>query len=737
MKYPLLFVLNITLLAGALCGEDAEKPKEKPETAKATKGMLMDYGPFLSYSVKPSSLGAKKGVPVDVSVKGISIRVGKNREATVCFDADLMRISAGWTSGFLDLGKTNIGALKGTEPATIKGTPVFTNRHAPGWSTTDDLSDPRLNKWGPLSADRAHYKGLYIHGHKVVLSYSVGACEILESPDFESVNNEPVFLRYFNIGKSATALTLAVCEGEPNVWMAGQPAGATMVSDGGRKLLKIPAAATPASFVLGIGVTVPAAKAEDLQALTKGGAPHWPAIQTKGALGTQKGAYVLDTLTSPDENSFSAWMRFSGIDALADGRVVASTLNGDVWVVSGVDEKLENLSWKRFATGLYEPLGLKVVDDKIYVLGRDQITRLHDLNNDGEADFYENFNNSGVTHPVYHAFAFDLQTDKEGNFYYAKGGNQIEPEYPMDIHSAIIKISKDGSKTEPFALGFRAPNGMGIGPNDEVTCSDNQGHWMPASKISLIKKGGFYGHVVDPRKGKREQPASFEQPLCWMPQAIDNSSGGQVWVSSDKWGALKGHMLHMSYGKCALFNVMTQKIASGPGLQGGVAKFPIDFPTGVMRARFSAKDGQLYVAGLKGWQTSGPRDGGIYRVRYTGEPLYMPVDMKVTREGIQISFDVALDKSKAGDAGNYGVTQWNYKWMSEYASPELSLIDPTKKGRDDVKIESAEVSADGKSVFLKIAGLKPVMQMRIQGKIGAADGAAVNVDIYNTIHETP
>ena len=33
------------------------------------------------------------------------------------------------------------------------------------------------------------------------------------------------------------------------------------------------------------------------------------------------------------------------------------------------------------------------MNDDIYVLGRDQITRLHDLNGDGEIDFYENFNN--------------------------------------------------------------------------------------------------------------------------------------------------------------------------------------------------------------------------------------------------------------------------------------------------------------------------------------------------------
>ena len=59
---------------------------------------------------------------------------------------------------------------------------------------------------------------------------------------------------------------------------------------------------------------------------------------------------------------------------------------------------------------------MKIVDEKIYVLGRDQITRLHDLNGDGEADYYENFCSKWNISPSYHAFSFDLWTDKDGNF---------------------------------------------------------------------------------------------------------------------------------------------------------------------------------------------------------------------------------------------------------------------------------------------------------------------------------
>jgi hypothetical protein len=48
------------------------------------------------------------------------------------------------------------------------------------------------------------------------------------------------------------------------------------------------------------------------------------------------------------------------------------------------------------ATGLFSRWA-KIVDDKVCVLGRDD-HQLHDLNGDGEADFYENFNNDGGHH---------------------------------------------------------------------------------------------------------------------------------------------------------------------------------------------------------------------------------------------------------------------------------------------------------------------------------------------------
>ena len=120
---------------------------------------------------------------------------------------------------------------------------------------------------------------------------------------------------------------------------------------------------------------------------------------------------------------FRSRVRFGGMDFFSDGkRAALSTWDGDVWIVSGIDDKLEHLQWKRFASGGFETLGLKIVDDVIYTTGRDQITRYRDLDGDGSCDVYETFNDDITSSPGFHEFTFDLHTDKEGNFYTAKAG---------------------------------------------------------------------------------------------------------------------------------------------------------------------------------------------------------------------------------------------------------------------------------------------------------------------------
>ncbi len=88
----------------------------------------------------------------------------EGKEAAVCFDTDLLRVSAGWTGGFLKLYGTPFDGSHGSWPE-IKGTQVFGTKQGPGWANkAGDFKDPRSEPFGPLPADWAKYKGLYRSG---------------------------------------------------------------------------------------------------------------------------------------------------------------------------------------------------------------------------------------------------------------------------------------------------------------------------------------------------------------------------------------------------------------------------------------------------------------------------------------------------------------------------------------------------------------------------------------------
>ena len=148
--------------------------------------------------------------------------------------------------------------------------------------------------------------------------------------------------------------------------------------------------------------------------------------------------------------------------------------------------------------------------------------------------------------------------------------------------------------------------------------------------------------------------------------------------------------------------------------QGGTVRFPFQFQSGVMRGRFNPRDGQLYVCGMRGWQTSGLKDGCLQRVRYTGGELHMPTKLKVLSDGLEIKFSQVLDEELATDTKRYAVSQWNYRYNADYGSLEYRVSDSEQEGHDQLDVLAADLLSDGKTVRLKLSEVRPVMQMKVE-----------------------
>ena len=162
------------------------------------------------------------------------------------------------------------------------------------------------------------------------------------------------------------------------------------------------------------------------------------------------------------------------------GRLAACFHRGEVYTYHP-----KTKTWKLFADGLHEPLGIVAENDHtLVVMQRPELTRLRDTDGDGEADHYETISDDFGMTGNYHEFAFGPARDKKGNYFVglnlASSGASIRPEIRGEfrhygitreqfyknhrgsgrMYSAapfrgwIMKITPDG-KTTPFAPGFR------------------------------------------------------------------------------------------------------------------------------------------------------------------------------------------------------------------------------------------------------------------------------------------
>ncbi|MBM3839954.1 MAG: hypothetical protein FJ398_18690 [Verrucomicrobia bacterium] len=723
----------------------------------------MDHGAFVSWTIRG------EGQPV--TYKGIAVRLGA--VAAICFDSELLRVSAAWSGGFLKWYPERDGLERNP---TIQGRIHFRNAAAPGWSTSGSFADPRSESQGPLPESAGRYRGLFVHGESVVLAYTVGGCEVLESPGLAEIGAERFFVRALNLGKTPERLTVrllavpgraARLQGNRSglaqgvlqvkseeetrfIGFKGLPPGAEWKILEGHLCLSLPPLTEPARLQIFLGdepgIQVREmetrlrahlqreAEPKDLAALCRGGPARWgELIATQARPGREDYGLAVDTLTVPRQNPWKSWLRFGGLDFLSPDRALLGSVSGDVWLVSGLENASGELRWKRFATGLYQPLGVKIVKGQIFVLGRDQVTRLHDLNGDDEADHYENFNNEALVGENFHSFMLNLETDSRGNFYFAQGA-PWPPEIQTRHQGLLFQLSPDGRSLRPFADGLRGPNGLVIGPDDRMIYTDNEGHWLPTCSVQWVREGGFHG-MKPTAHLHPDIPPDFEKPICWIPHDIDNSPGSPVWIQSPRWGPLDGRLLLTSYGKANLSILSVENV--GGVLQGGTVRLPMRFASGLIRARMNPHDQHLYVCGMSVWQTAGVEPGGFYRVRYTGRPLHTLLESRVRPNGIELLFSDPLDPKEAGDPQNYSIEQWNYRWIARYGSPHYSVKNPDVEGHDAVPVEAARLSGDGRALFLQTPALQPVMQMKIAWNIRAADGTPIRQEFYQTINAAP
>jgi hypothetical protein len=452
-----------------------------------------------------------------------------------------------------------------------------------------------------------------------------------------------------------------------------------------------------------------------------------------GLAAAQSGVHPGFTFTSLRPAGFNPMV--SGLDLLPDGTLAISTWEGFGTTKGSVfllpDARNASTSSpmpKTFASGFNEPLGVKSVSGTLHIITRDKLLALPDANQDGVADAPRTLASGwGALNsdPKILEFAFGLPI-REGKFYMG-----LATAWPVGTAQAkergcILEVDATTGAHTPYACGMRTPNGMALGPEDELFVTENQGNWVPASKLINVKKGKFYGvrkeHPTGFPNGMTETP-----PALWLPHGDVSISPTQpVWLKS---GRFKGQMVAGDNNMGTLHRYFLEKV--GGEWQGAVLRFTAGLEAGANRI-VAGPDGALYVGGIGtnlwgGWAWNS-KWYGLQRLTETSGSAF---EFLAVRSKGENTFEVEFTEpaaAGAATAANWTVRQWNYIPVEAYGQG--------KQPNQNLTVSSATLTPDGRKVTLEIPGLKVrhVVHLRLANVMSREGKSLWSGDAWYTLN---
>ncbi|MEV4046217.1 lectin [Streptomyces sp. NPDC049744] len=444
------------------------------------------------------------------------------------------------------------------------------------------------------------------------------------------------------------------------------------------------------------------------------------------------------TLTDLRPSGFEP--QVSAMDWLPDGRLAVATWGGsnntagEVYLLSNVtgDTGPGKVTAKKVASGLKEPMGIKHVDGRLYVSQKHELTELNDTDGDEVTDQYRRV----ATWPFggnFHEFAFGLLY-KEGFFYLNLsvsinyGGATTDPQ-PAQNRGTTIKVNKETGEVSYVAGGLRTPNGIGWGPEGDLFVTDNQGGWLPSSKLVHIKQNRFFNHYTNPDGPFDSQPVT--KPVLWLPQnEIANSPSTPLQLED---GPFAGQMLFgdVTYG--GIQRGFLEKV--GGEYQGAVFRLTQGLEAGVTRISVGP-DGALYAGGLGAggnWGQEGKLTHGLQKLSPNGANAFDIRAMRAVPGGFQLEYTQPLSTDTANElAGRYKIKQWRYVPTADYGGPKVD--------EETLTAQSATLSADRKTVTLAVPGLKAdrVVHVRSPRPFSSAGGESLwSTEAWYTLNKLP
>lgn len=466
---------------------------------------------------------------------------------------------------------------------------------------------------------------------------------------------------------------------------------------------------------------------------------------------TEEDFYEIKTVAIPDGIRLEA----GGLASMPDGRLGVCTRRGEVWIIENpYQTNGTKPSYKLFASGLHESLGLAYRDGSFYCTQRGELTKLTDTDGDDKADLYESVANWDLS-GNYHEYSYGPVFDKNGDMYLTfnvawvgYGEGKL-----AKWRGWLVKVTKEG-KLEPVATGLRSPAGFTVNSNGDVLFGENQGDWVGSGRVTHLEKGDFAGNAGglywtkepdSPLKLTREdlpdtgepmyeaakKVKALKLPAVWFPHAIMGISTADMIEdeTNGKFGPFQGQYIVFDQGQSKAMRMSLEKVNGK--YQGACYPFREGFQSGTVRARWG-NDGSIFVGMTsRGWGSTGKDLYGLQRLVWNGR---LPFEMKTISarpDGFEIEFTQPVDAKTAADAANYELKSFTYKYHHNYGSPIIN--------QEKTPLKGIIVSADRKKVRLVIDNLRKgyIHEVRPSGILNEEGQPLLHEVGYYTLNNIP
>ena len=457
--------------------------------------------------------------------------------------------------------------------------------------------------------------------------------------------------------------------------------------------------------------------------------------------------YTISTIPIPED----VVLEVGGLAFTDDNQLGVSTRQGEIWLIG--DPQSSQPTFRRYASGLHEPLGLAYRNGSFYTTQRAELTKLTDTNNDGQADEYRTI----YTWPLsgnYHEYSYGPLFLPDGDMLVTLNLSWIgEGASLAKWRGWMLKISEAGEMT-PIATGLRSPAGFGFNAEGDVFYAENQGDWIASGRITHLEKGDFAGNPAglrwandpaSPLKMKRsyfpdsvglmhefaKNFANMKLPTVWFPHTIMGISTSDMLADTTEgaFGPFAGQLLVGDQGHSKIMRVFLEKVNGE--YQGACFPFREGFASGLLRLRWGP-DNAMYVGMTsRGWASTGPEPYALQRLSWTGRTPFEIRTMRAQSNGFELEFTQPVDEIAAARPESYAMTSFIYKYHRTYGSPIIN--------QQPCQVQRVEVSPDGLTARLYVSGLREgyIHQLKADGVRNGSNQPLLHDEAYYTLNNRP